>query len=46
MAAAFVLLLLVDVLAVRKRMAPCWYPRLRVPLTAIVVVCLVTAGLS
>ncbi len=45
-AAAFALLLLADVLAVRKRMAPRWYPQLRVPLTAIVVVCLVTAGLS
>ncbi len=45
-AAAFALQLLADVLAVGKRMTPRWYPRLRVPLTAIVVVCLVTAGLS
>jgi hypothetical protein len=46
LAATFVLLLLADVLAARKRIAPRWYPRLRVPLTAIVVACLVTAGLS
>lgn len=42
-AAAFAILLLGDLLAVRKGMAPLWYARLRLPLTAVVVVCLITA---
>jgi hypothetical protein len=45
-AAAFVILLLADVLAVRKGLAPLWYPRLRLPLTLVVVVCLITATLG
>jgi hypothetical protein len=44
--AAFAILLLGDLLAVRKGMAPLWYPRLRLPLTAVVVVCLIVAMLG
>lgn len=43
MAGAFALLLAGDLLAVREGLAPVWYPRLRVPLTAIVVLCLLLA---
>jgi hypothetical protein len=42
-AAAFAILLLGDLLAVRKGMAPRWYARLRLPLTSVVVVCLIAA---
>lgn len=45
-AAAFAILLVGDLLAVRLGMAPGWYPRLRGPLTAVVVVCLLTASLA
>jgi hypothetical protein len=45
-AAAFAVLLLGDLLAVRQGWAPAWYPRLRVPLTAAVVICLITSTLG
>jgi Protein of unknown function (DUF3429) len=45
-AAAFTILLLGDLFAVRMGMAPRWYPRLRLPLTSVVVVCLITAAVG
>ena len=45
-ALAFAILLVGDLLAVRKGLAPAWYPRLRVPLTTLVLPCLVTAALG
>ena len=45
-ATAFCLLLAADLLAVAQDAAPRWYPRLRVPLTAVVVPCLVVAALG
>ena len=44
-AAAFGLLLLSDLSAVRQGWAPSWYPRLRFPLTAAVLVALLLASL-
>jgi hypothetical protein len=44
MAAAFVLLLVYDLRAVRLGIAPPWYSGLRIPLTAIVVPCLLMAS--
>ena len=46
LAAAFVLLLGGDLLAVRRGLAPAWYPWLRVPLTTIVALCLLVAALG
>ena len=46
LAAAFILLLLGDLAAVRRGLAPAWYPRLRMPLTGIVVLCLLAAALG
>jgi len=40
LAVAFALMLALDVRAARANLAPAWYPRLRVPLTAVVVACL------
>lgn len=45
-AAAFGLLLLSDLSAVRQGWAPTWYPRLRIPLTAVVIVALLLAALT
>lgn len=44
MALAFAALLAADLLAVRRALAPPWYPRLRIPLTFVVAVCLTIAG--
>lgn len=44
MAAAFALLLVYDIGAVRRGLAPSWYTRLRWPLTTIVVACLLLAS--
>ena len=41
---AFALLLAGDLIAVGRHLAPAWYPRLRVPLTLVVVACLLTAA--
>ena len=46
MAAAFALLLSGDLWAVRRGLAPAWYPRLRIPLTTIVALCLLVAALG
>lgn len=46
LAAAFALLLVGDLAAVRRGFAPAWYPRLRIPLTAIVVACLLVAAIG
>lgn len=46
LAAAFVLLLAADLLAVHRGLAPRWYPRLRVPLTVIVTFCLAIPALA
>lgn len=43
-AAAFVVLLLVDLRAVKLAVAPAWYGRLRIPLTLVVVPCLLIAS--
>lgn len=40
MAIAFALLLGADLWSTRRGLAPPWYPRLRVPLTMVVVICL------
>lgn len=45
MAVAFTALLGGDLLAARRGWAPAWYPRLRMPLTATVVLCLLLAAL-
>lgn len=44
--AAFAVLLPGDLLAAGRGLAPGWYPRLRVPLTLIVVACLVVGALA
>jgi len=44
MALAFVLLLLGDLAAVKRGWAPAWYPKLRMPLTTVVVICLLIAA--
>ena len=44
MAIAFLLLFLGDIIAVKRGWAPAWYPRLRMPLTAVVTLCLLTAA--
>lgn len=44
LALAFAVLLLGDIVAVRLRLAPRWYPRLRLPLTAVVVPCLLVGA--
>lgn len=41
---AFALLLSYDLSATREGRAPAWYPKLRVPLTGVVAICLVVAG--
>ena len=46
LAAAFAVLLPGDLLAAARGLAPGWYPRLRVPLTLIVVACLVVGALA
>ncbi len=46
LAAAFAALLPGDLLAAGRGLAPGWYPRLRVPLTVIVVACLVVGALA
>ncbi len=46
LAAAFAVLLPGDLLAAGRGLAPAWYPRLRVPLTLIVVLCLVAGALA
>lgn len=46
MALAFALLLVGDLIAVRRGLAPPWYPRLRIPLTGAVLLCLLTAALA
>lgn len=43
-AAAFALLLYSDLQAVQQGWAPAWYRRLRIPLTAIVITCLLIAA--
>jgi hypothetical protein len=40
---AFATAAAVDHAAARRKVAPAWYPRLRAPLTAIVIICLATA---
>jgi hypothetical protein len=45
-AAAFGLLLLSDLFAVRQGWAPAWYPRLRIPLTGIVLAALLLPALG
>ena len=44
MALAFAFLLAGDLVAVKRGWAPPWYPRLRIPLTVIVVLCLMIAA--
>lgn len=46
MAASFALVLVFDVQAAMKGEAPGWYPKLRIPLSAVVIVCLVTGALA
>ena len=46
LAAAFAAMLWVDVQASRKREAPAWYPRLRRPLTTVVVASLILGALA
>ena len=46
LAAAFAVLLPGDLLAAGRGLAPPWYPRLRVPLTLVVVACLVVGALA
>ncbi len=45
LATSFAALLAVDLASVRRGMAPAWYPRLRWPLTTIVVICMLLAAL-
>lgn len=42
---AFIVLYVADAHAARRGLAPSWYPRLRLPLTVIVVLCLVTSAM-
>jgi len=44
MAVAFLLLFAGDILAVKRGWAPIWYPKLRMPLTVVVVLCLLAAA--
>jgi hypothetical protein len=44
--AGFVALCIYDRAAAARGYAPAWYPALRVPLTAVVVLCLVVAALA
>jgi hypothetical protein len=44
--AGFVLLCIYDGAAAARGEAPAWYPRLRVPLTIVVVLCLIAAALA
>ena len=44
MALAFLLLFAGDLMAVKRGWAPAWYPRLRMPLTAVVTLCLLAAA--
>jgi len=44
--AGFAGALMVDLTAARRGWAPAWYPMLRLPLTAVVVVCLFVTGLA
>ncbi len=44
MALAFLLLFAGDLIAVKRGWAPAWYPRLRMPLTAVVTFCLLAAA--
>ncbi len=46
LAAAFAILLAGDLVAAGRGLTPAWYPRLRVPLTLIVVACLIVGALS
>ncbi len=46
LAAAFAALLAYDLAQTRRGAAPAWYPRLRWPLTAIVLACLLLAALA
>ena len=46
LALAFALLFGLDVAAAERNRAPAWYPRLRRPVTILVVACLVLAALS
>ncbi len=46
MAAAFVLLVIYDIRATRRGIAPPWYPRLRIPVTVVVVTALALASLA
>lgn len=46
LAAAFVLVLPVDLRFAPEGLAPAWFPRLRAVLTGAVVVCLLLAGVS
>ena len=45
LAVSFAALLAIDLVSVRRGMAPAWYPRLRWPLTGIVVICLLLAAI-
>ena len=42
---AFAILCMVDTRATKANLAPAWYPALRVPLTTVVVICLIAAAL-
>ena len=46
LAAAFAALLAVDIRATRRGLAPAWYPKLRVPLTLVVVAALLFAAVA
>lgn len=46
LATAFAGLLAYDLAATRKGLAPAWYPKLRVPLTVVVTLCLLLAPLA
>ncbi len=46
LAAAFAILLAGDLVAAGRSLTPAWYPRLRLPLTLIVVACLIVGALS
>ncbi len=46
LAVSFACWLFVDRRMTREKIAPVWYPRLRLPLTAIVVACLALAALT
>jgi len=46
LAAAFVVMLILDILAARLGQAPSWYPRLRIPLTVVVVAALAVGAMT